>query len=131
MFDCDWTETRNLNRSESVRLYTGRLIEDLISAVYRAEQATASSSGRNATSSAESSRAELQPEMPAKSGGSEAEEFSQALRLCPADWNLALLLIIHAQLVRTLEPGHDFANAVDVHQIGTVRPPEQTRIQAR
>src|SRR5580704_416353 len=61
---------------------------------------------------------------------SEAEELAQPFSLRPADWNLALLLIIHAQLVRTLEPGHDFANAVDVHQVGAVRAPEQAGVQA-
>ncbi len=52
------------------------------------------------------------------------EQLPQSLGLCPADGNLALLFIVHAQLVRTLEPGYDFANAIDIHQVRPVRPPE-------
>ena len=59
------------------------------------------------------------------------EQLSQSLGLSPADWNLALLFIVHAQLVRALEPGHDFANAINVHQVGTVRPPEQSGVKTR
>jgi hypothetical protein len=35
-----------------------------------------------------------------------------------------LLLVVHAQLVRTLEPGDNFADTVDVHQVGPMSPPE-------
>ncbi len=59
------------------------------------------------------------------------EQLAQSLCLRPADWNLALLFIVHAQLIRALEPGHDFADAIDVHQVGTVRPPEQSRVKTR
>jgi hypothetical protein len=61
-------------------------------------------------------------------GTLKSEEFPQSLGLRTADWNLALLLIIHAQLVRTLEPGHNLANAVDIHQVGAVGAPEQSGI---
>jgi hypothetical protein len=89
------------------------------------EQAAAIGSGENL------SDASAHTENPGVEPGicSEAEKLAQALRLGAADWNLALLLIVHAQLIRTLEPGNDFANSVDVHQVGAVSPPEQSRIQ--
>src|ERR1700731_3343706 len=59
---------------------------------------------------------------------SEAEQFPQPLRLSPADRYLGLLFVVHAQLVRALEPGNDFADAIDVHQIGAVRPPKKIRV---
>src|ERR1700680_3346275 len=59
---------------------------------------------------------------------SEAEQFPQPIRLSPADRYLGLLFIIHAQLVRALEPGNDFADPIDVHQIGTMRPPKKIRV---
>lgn len=59
---------------------------------------------------------------------SESEQFPQPFGLSPADRNLGLLLVVHAQLVGTLEPGNDFADAVDVHQVGAVRPPEKIRV---
>ncbi len=59
------------------------------------------------------------------------EQLPQSLGLSPADWNLALLFIVHAQLVRTLEPGHDFPNAVNIHQVGAVRPPKQSGVKTR
>ena len=52
------------------------------------------------------------------------EQFAQALGLSPTDRNLGLLLIIHPQLVRALEPGHNFFNSIDIHQKGAVRTPE-------
>jgi len=59
---------------------------------------------------------------------SESEQFPQPFGLSPADRNLGLLLVVHAQLVGALEPGNDFANAVDVHQVGAVRPPKKIRV---
>ena len=55
----------------------------------------------------------------------ESEKFAQPFGLSTADWNLCLLLVIHAQLVRALEPRNDFADAVDIHQVGTVRAPKK------
>ena len=119
---------RKLSRNENFRLYTGTLIEDLISAVSRAEQvATSKPFPLHGPSCGQAAREAL-PQLAV--GDSETEQFTQSLGLRPADWNLALLFVIHAQLVRTLEPGHDLANAVDIHQVGAVSPPEQTRIQA-
>lgn len=59
---------------------------------------------------------------------SESEQFPQSLRLSPADRYLGLLFIVHAQLVRALEPGNDFADSVDVHQVGPVSPPKKIRV---
>src|SRR5579863_1358238 len=67
---------------------------------------------------------------PARAENSQSEQFAQPLSLSAADWNLALLLVIHAQLVRTLEPRHDLTNAIDVHQVGAVSPPEHSGIEA-
>src|ERR1700722_16632367 len=54
----------------------------------------------------------------------EAEEFAQAFGLGPADRNLGLLFVVHAELVGALEPGDYFLNAVDVDQKGAVGAPE-------
>src|SRR5260370_36747556 len=40
-----------------------------------------------------------------------SEQFPQPFGLGPADRNFRLLLVVHAQLVGTFEPGHDFLNA--------------------
>jgi hypothetical protein len=108
-------------------LYAGNLIDSLLTAVENAEKAAACGPRLSLFITASESSCEVR----ADAGNSEPEQFAQALRLCPADWNLALLLIIHAQLVRTLEPGYNLPNPVDVHQVGTVRAPEQTGIEAR
>jgi hypothetical protein len=62
-------------------------------------------------------------------GKSEAEKLPQPFGLSAADGNLALLLVIHAQLIRALEPGHNFANSIDVHQVGAMSAPEQALVQ--
>lgn len=59
---------------------------------------------------------------------SESEQFPEALGLSAANGNLGLLLVVHPQLVGTLEPGNDFANAVDIHQVGAVGAPEKIRV---
>ena len=59
---------------------------------------------------------------------SESEQFTQPFGLSPADRDLGLLLVVHAQLVGALEPGNNFADAVDVHQIGAMRPPKKIRV---
>src|SRR5262249_37165098 len=45
------------------------------------------------------------------------------------DGNFGLLLVIHAELVGAFEPGHNLLDAVDIHHIRTVRPPEEVRIE--
>src|SRR5216684_3419417 len=61
---------------------------------------------------------------------SQTEQFPKPLGLSAANGDFSLLPIVHSQLVRTLEPGNYFADAIDIHQVRTVRPPEQTWIQA-
>jgi hypothetical protein len=114
-----------LGRGDS--LYTGTLIQDIFTLVERVEKTATSTKGTATPSHTSralcfhSSRASLI---------SQSEELSQPLRLSPADWNLALFLIVHAQLVGTLKPGYDLANAIDIHQIGTVSSPKQSGVQA-
>jgi hypothetical protein len=102
------------------------LIKDLMAAVERAEQAASlnSAADRSAAFSKKDPKLQIKSQLAAEPIRSESEQLSQSLGLGPADRNLALLLIIHSQLVRTLKPGHNFANPVDVHQVGAVGPPE-------
>jgi hypothetical protein len=118
-------------------LYSGSLIQDLLASVEKAErlEPTASSEGLPPLIGS-SSRNEVERSgcckglFPTTPGNSEPKEFPQAFGLRPADWNLALLLIIHAHLVRALEPGHDFPNSIYIDQIGPVSAPEQSLVQA-
>jgi hypothetical protein len=134
-------------------LNVGRLFGDLIASVERAEKAVSKSSqvpSEQDLSSKDFASTEMLLAEQSHSGpppaqskpmnfevkanppqNLEPEQLPQSLSLSPADWNLALLFIVHAQLVRALEPGHNFANTVNVHQVGTVRPPEQTGVKAR
>jgi len=117
-----------------LHLYTGTLIKDLYASVERAEQGVASRSDK-ALYQPTAARIKTEPacrlNCHQESRTSEPEKFPQPLGLSAADWNLALLLIVHAQLVGTLEPGYDFANSINVHQVRAVGAPEQSRIQAR
>src|SRR5579884_3809484 len=60
---------------------------------------------------------------------SQPKQFPQPTRLAPADGNFALALIGHAQQIAGFEPGNDFADLIDIHQIGSVRAPEQLAAQ--
>ena len=95
-------------------MYTGTLINDLFDAVERAEKSTQPSQPQG-TSRRAAPIVSANP--PVKNGCSEPEQFPQTLGLSPADGNLGLLFIVHAQLVGALEPGHDFADAVHVYEI--------------
>lgn len=122
-------------RVEVIWLYKGTLIQDIVALVERVQNPTPSRKANGDALLSRSCQSQGFPQSHARSFSahiaiSEAEQFPQALRLSPADWNLALLLIIHAQLIRAFEPRDDFANSIDIHQIGTVRPPEQARVQA-
>ena len=55
----------------------------------------------------------------------QTEQFTQAFGLGPAHRDSGLLFVVHAKLVGTLEPGDDFLDAVDVHQVGAVGAPEE------
>jgi hypothetical protein len=113
---------------------TGTLIRDLFASVERAKQSAASRSGKSLSFHAAEeikTGSACRTNHSTASRNSETEELPQTLGLSAADWNLALLLIVHAQLVGTLEPGYDFANSINVHQVRAVGTPEQSRIQAR
>jgi hypothetical protein len=118
-------------------MYSGSLINDLFAVVERAdtERARAERSQIEQAhvvrdhGNSRAAHAEAQAIACQCSGESlEPEQFPQAPGLSPADWNLCLFLVVHAQLVRALEPRNDFADAVDVHQVGAMGPPKQIRI---
>ena len=110
---------------QKVWMYTGTLINDLFGLVEKVEKYARSSPPQDANAGA--GHAALHAGRDGNAS-SESEQLAQALGLGPADRNLALLLVVHAQLVGTLEPGNDFANAVDVDQIGAMGPPEKIRV---
>src|SRR6266700_3689954 len=108
-------------------MYSGTLINDLFAVVERAQNKIPPRQDQPA--SPQTFKADPQARLcHCSRESSESEQFPQSLRLSPADWNLGLLLVIHAQLVRALEPRNNFADAIDIHQIGTVRPPEKIRV---
>ncbi len=117
-----------------VGMYSGTLIDDLFAAVERIQSsANAKQSQRveSRTSRADSRTLRIDSQANVchcTRETSEAEQFPQPLGLRPADRNLGLLFVIHAQLVRALEPGNDFADAIDIHQVGAVRPPKKIRV---
>ena len=57
------------------------------------------------------------------------DEFAQTLGLGAADGDFGLLLVIHAQLVGTLEPGDDLADVIDIDEEGAVGAPELAGIE--
>jgi hypothetical protein len=101
-------------------MYTGTLIQDLLSTVEKAEQAVArrlKSALSPFVGDAISQEAELEP-----------KQFTQSLRLSAADRNLGLSLIIHPELVGTLEPRDDFADAIDVDDVRAMSSPKKIRV---
>src|SRR5438034_6833201 len=60
----------------------------------------------------------------------QSEEFAKAPGLSAADGDFSLLLVVHAQLIGTLEPGDNFLNVIDIYQVGPVCPPEEVGIKA-
>jgi len=99
-------------------MYTGTLIQDLYEAVERAERVAKAAQSKNRELS----------EASAADATSKAEQLPQALGLSTTDGDLALLLIVHPQLVGTLEPRHDLADPVDVDQIRAMGPPENVGV---
>jgi hypothetical protein len=92
-------------------MYTGTLISDLLALAERVRDASIErqyASGRGV----------------GHEGGLKSEEFAQALGLSAADGDLGLFFVVHPKLVGTLEPGNNFADTVDVHQVGAVSAPE-------
>jgi len=104
-------------------MHTGTLIQDLFTLVKKAEDSAASAVSQEGKARTPHAAGRDTPH--GKRKRSEAKQFPQPLGLGPADWNFALLLIVHAQLVGAFEPGDDLADTVDVHQVGAVRPPEK------
>ena len=106
-------------------MYTGTLICDLLATVERAEKSVARmlERPRPRTLTEEAVNDETDGRT-----GSEPEQFPEPLSLSAADRNLGLLFVVHPELVGTLEPGDDLADAVNVDEVGTVRPPKKIRI---
>src|SRR6516164_5657315 len=103
-------------------MYTGTLIKDLMSAVERAQTAAPPIQPAGEHS-------DLQQDGKGSEVDSEPKQFAQALGLCPANGNLGLLLVVHPQLVGTLEPGHHLADTVDVHEIRAMSTPKKICVE--
>src|ERR1700692_4960241 len=108
-------------------MYSGTLIDDLFALVAGVQNSatalhTASADSHSLRSDSQANLCQCSKEI------SEPEQFPQPFRLSPADRYLGLLFVVHSQLVRALEPGNYFADAIDVHQIGAVRPPKKIRV---
>src|SRR5580658_869525 len=113
-------------------MYSGTLINDLFAAVERAHPERTHSEQAHpelALADLRVPRAEPQADTcHCAHTSSEPEQLPQPPGLSPADRNLCLFLVVHAQLVRALEPRNDFADAIDVHQVGAVGSPKKIRI---
>jgi len=95
-------------------MYTGRLIEGLLDT---AERVRTAARVRQSQSVAPAALGESEVEREPGWVGLESEELTKPFGLSAADRDLGLLLVVHSQLVRALEPGHDFPDTVDVHQV--------------
>src|ERR1700741_2025462 len=106
-------------------MYTGRLIEGLLDMAERVRTTARVRQSQNMESAALGAAVERER------GGadSESKELAKPLGLSPADRDLGLLLVVHSQLVRALEPGHDFPDTVDVHQVRAMGPPKKVRVE--
>jgi hypothetical protein len=60
----------------------------------------------------------------------QSEQFAQPFGLGAAYGDFGLFLVIHSKLVGAFEPGNNFLDAVDIHEIAPVRTPEKIRIEA-
>ncbi len=116
---CEW------NPQDEREMYKGTFIADLLSTVTWAESVARQKLADRQqpyTYNLEE-RAEL-----GNRNKLEPEQFAQPLGLSAADGNLGLLFVVHSKLVGTFEPGNDFADAVDVDQVGAMGSPEKLRI---
>ena len=104
-------------------MYTGTLILDLLNIVDRAEKASGWKGPSTQRSAAERKK-QLGENVPDRFRNSESKQLAQPFGLSSADRNLSLLPVVHPKLVRTLEPGDDLADTIDVHEIRTVSAPE-------
>jgi hypothetical protein len=105
---------RAMTRSE---MYSGTLIEDLLSTAERILSVAKYQSRDMARRILSKPGVAGDPDLQSK-------QFAQSLGLGTTDGNLGLLLVVHPKLVRTLEPGNDFADAVDIDEIRSVSAPE-------
>src|SRR4051812_17568461 len=103
-------------------MYRGTLIHDLLETAERVWDSAAIRKCRTAQSAEPG-------EMDDSWASSQTKEFPEAPGLSTADRNLGLLLVFHSQLVRTLEPGHDLTDTIDVHQVRAVGPPKKVRVE--
>ena len=94
-------------------MYTGTLIDSLMETADRVRH----SAGRANQGMDLEKRAHAEEQAESGVAASQSEEFAKALCLGAADGNLGLLLVVHPQLIRTLEPGYDFPDAINVHEI--------------
>jgi hypothetical protein len=95
-------------------MYTGTLINDLFAAVEGVETSARPSQSQNAAARTPQISP---PGCASRKEGLQPEQLSQSPGLSAADWNLSLLLVIHAQLVGALEPGNDLADPVHIDEI--------------
>jgi hypothetical protein len=101
-------------------MYTGTLINDLYATVERVRNSSRSGSESAGPQNfgVESSRAASNYSVrDYEKGCSEPEQLSQPFGLSAADRDLGLLLVVHAELIRALEPRNDLANAVNVDEV--------------
>jgi len=94
-------------------VYSGTLINDLIAIVEKTERLSLTKPRDPAASISAADATTYEHAI--KQQGSQSEQFAKPLSLSPTDRYLSLLLVVHAQLVRALEPGNDLADAVDIH----------------
>src|SRR5690349_22007818 len=106
-------------------MYTGRLIDRLIETAERVRHTM----GPMQETVCLKNRGQAEVQTEERIGASKSEEFAKALGLGAANRNLGLLLVVHPQLVRALEPGDDFPDTIDVDQVRTVGPPEKIRVE--
>lgn len=97
-------------------MYTGTMIRDLLIAADRVRDLLKGERTRSFSG--------IRSESMVVDPGSEPEQFAQAFGLGAADGNLGLFLIVHPQLIGTLEPRDDFADAVDIHEVGAMSAPK-------
>jgi len=101
-------------------MYTGTLINDLFATVERVRDSYRSCSESEGPRSfgVESNGAPSNySAFDYGKRSSEPEQLPQPFGLSAADRNLGLLLIVHAELIRALEPRNDLADAVDVDKV--------------
>jgi len=101
-------------------MYTGTLINDLYAVVERVRTSNRSGSeitGPRSFGVESNGAASNYSACDYGKRCSEPEQLAQPLGLSAADRDLGLLLIVHAELIRALEPRNDLADAVNVDEV--------------